>query len=106
MLNIIKIKRLHILELCSKSPSWGDPVDGLPHDIHGAKESSLNRAQRLSILFFVFKIVLRFTITVRSDFRSIEVFIYVSLLNLHEVSARAHLFLAISFGRHCSMFEC
>ena len=27
----------------------------------------------------------------RSDFRSIEVFICISLLNLHKVSARAHL---------------
>ena len=45
---------------------------------------------------FGFKVVLRFHITIRSDFRSIEVFICITLLNLHRVLARAHLFSAIS----------
>ena len=36
------------------------------------------------------KIVLLFNITVRSDFRSEQIVISLSLLNLHEVSARAH----------------
>ncbi len=40
--------------------------------------------------FCVFKVVLRFNITVRSDFRSEQIEIGIILLHLHEVSARAH----------------
>ena len=38
----------------------------------------------------IFFIVWRFNITVRSDFRSEQIVISIRLLNLHEVSARAH----------------
>ena len=45
----------------------------------------------------------RFNTLVRSDFRSIAFLIRIILLNLHWVSAREDLFLAISFTSHCSV---
>ena len=55
-----------------------------------SKDSETDTTRESIGSFCVFKVVLRFNITVRSDFRSEQIVISISLLNLHEVSARAH----------------
>ena len=55
-----------------------------------SKDSETDTTPELIVAFGAIFVFVRLNITVRSDFRSIENVISISLLNLHEVSARAH----------------